>query len=693
MGFEAVRRSLQRLWSTKMGKLTAVLLVLAVWFRWLLLVPAVYYGVRLARLGMRRLLYSVRAKLWAFYLYAALLPILLVAVVLLFVGYVVLGQVSARAVQVRLERHVAWFEQRSDIAERSYWRQRNSGADIESSLRRALFQAYGDVALEDWAYWGVDSHGRVAEGRGTTSASPPPEWLGARRFIGLALGDSARLELRTRLRIDDPEGPVEMGSRLVVNTTLLNSSLGERDDEVRGTVGKPDRPVHDEARAPESLVPEEGIFAYLNPRNITVGTSGVSIHVRQDSGESVSSPDMASRSAADSTAALGAIPGIRSRYRLLDWLYVGYPVDWRSGRTHATGPPILVKFSVEGASRALLRTGVGVGPPILVGVAAVVGFLVVLQIVATLMGFAYARAISKSVAKLDRGVRAVRAGDFGYRIKPLQRDQLGTLALTFNDMSQRLQDLLEERATHEAVERELALARDVQARLFPDQAPYVAFLEASGVCVPARTVSGDYYDFIEVQAGYDAVIADVSGKGMSAALLMASLHSALHSLYLRESSNGHPALGEILTQLNTHLNRYIEPTRFVTLFLVRYAGHGRLEYCNAGHNPAALLRDGRLEWLSSGGTILGPFAGLRYEVATVTVRPGDIVCLYTDGVTEAMSPDGEHYGETRLGQLLQSESRSTPREIVATVQESVRRWRGDADASDDVTLVVLRITA
>lgn len=680
--FESVRRALLRLWSTKMGKATAVLLVLGVWRRWFLVVPAVYYGIRLLRFGMRRLLYSVRAKLAAFYLYAALLPILLVAVVLLFVGYVVLGQVSARAVQARLERHVVWLEQRADIAERTYWQARAAGADAGRALEEALALAYDGVDFDRWSSWGVDAAGSLRAARGRPP-EPVPEWLGERRFVGLALGDSARLELRTRLRLLDAGGPVEIGSRLILSTPLLNSGLGGHLDEVRGVLGKPDRPVQDEARAMEALVEEEGIFAYLNPRRVTVGTSGVTLHV---------SSDTDAQSTAADTAAAPAIPGIRSRYRLLDWLYIGYPVDWSTGRTQATGPPILVKFSVEGATRALLRTGVGVGPPILVGVAAVVGFLMVLQVVASLMGFAYARAISKSVAKLDRGVRAVRAGDFGHRIQPLQRDQLGTLALTFNDMSQRLQELLEQRAAHQAMEHELAIAREVQARLFPEKSPYAPFLEASGVCVPARTVSGDYYDFIELGTGYDAVIADVSGKGMSAALLMASLHSALRSLYLRDPGQEQPGTGEILTRLNTHLHSYIEPTRFVTLFLARYMGRGLLEYCNAGHNPAALLRGGRLEWLSSGGTILGPFADLEYDAAEVAVRPGDVVCMYTDGVTEAMSLEGEHFGESRLADLLQDASDKSPRDIVATVQDSVRRWRGEADTSDDVTLVVLRVS-
>jgi len=188
------------------------------------------------------------------------------------------------------------------------------------------------------------------------------------------------------------------------------------------------------------------------------------------------------------------------------------------------------------------------------------------------------------------------------------------------------------------------------------------------------------------------VVADVSGKGMSAALLMASLHAALHSLYLRDGHADPPCIGEIVTDLNAHLHQYVEPTRFVTLFLTRYGGGGKLQYCNAGHNPAALIHDGKVEWLSSGGLMLGPFAALRYEPTTVDVRRGDLVCIYTDGVTEAESPDGEQFGEERLAAVLQGLTGAHPREAIAAVQQRVREWRGEREPGDDLTLVALRVT-
>jgi sigma-B regulation protein RsbU (phosphoserine phosphatase) len=223
--------------------------------------------------------------------------------------------------------------------------------------------------------------------------------------------------------------------------------------------------------------------------------------------------------------------------------------------------------------------------------------------------------------------------------------------------------------------------------------PQAESFDAWGVCAPAKTVSGDYWDFIAVPGGYDAVIADVSGKGISAALLMASLHASLRSLYLGDRNGTALDPSAIVASLNRQLHQVVEPSRFVTLFLARYCGDGKLLYCNAGHNPGVLVRDGQVEWLGSGSMILGPFPDPGYTTHTVAVRPGDLVCLYTDGVTEAADSAGEQFGEERLGRVLRRVATQSPRDIVGVVQEEVTRWRGDSEATDDITLVLMRITA
>ena len=157
---------------------------------------------------------------------------------------------------------------------------------------------------------------------------------------------------------------------------------------------------------------------------------------------------------------------------------------------------------------------------------------------------------------------------------------------------------------------------------------------------------------------------------------------------------GHaPDPADVVTRLNQHLHQYAEPSRFVTLFMARYCGDGKLIYCNAGHNPAALVRDGRVQWLQAGGLMLGPFPDLQYTNTVIAVQPGDVLCMYTDGVTEAESPAGEQFGEERLARTLRQAADAHPRDVAAALQEAVQGWRAGGEPLDDVTIVVLRITA
>jgi sigma-B regulation protein RsbU (phosphoserine phosphatase) len=481
---------------------------------------------------------------------------------------------------------------------------------------------------------------------------------------------------------------------LGLDNARLNRGFPGHGDELRGGVGHQGRSLVELPSMSDSALAATGILALFEGRSAPAARAA-------DAPGEPRAPDapqtlLGVRIGADSLA--GGIRGLegvrlRSRYPVLTWAYVANPVDWATGRTDVNGPTITIRYTVEGAVRALLATGLGLEENLLlIPLLILLAIPIFLQIVATLQGITYARAIARSVAGIDRGVRAVRSGDFAHRIAPRERDQLGGLALAVDAMTERMQGLLEERAGHQVVEREIAIARDVQQRLFPAQAPQAPFVETAGICVPARVVSGDSYDFIEVPGGLDAVVSDVSGKGMSAALLMASLHSALRNQYVGRQSGARPDPGEMVTALNRHLHQYVEASRFVTLFLARYCGDGQLLYCNAGHNPAALVRNGQVEWLSAGGLMLGPFPDERYATATVAVHPGDVLCLYTDGVTETEAANGEQFGEERLASVLRGAAARPARSILSAVQQAARAWRAGAEPGDDLTLVVLKFT-
>ncbi len=670
---ERSKAGLRRVWRSRSGKVVLVLVVLSLLLQrpMLLVFPAALVAWVTASALLSRLLDSVRAKLMAFYLHAALLPLLLVVCILLFVGYVVLGHGSAQVVEQRLEALSRWMDQSGNEAETRYWRARAAGANPERAATMAM-QAVGTAAAESAMVWWVHTgHGALVAARGEPQLAQPlqPEWLEDRSFAGLVLDASGRLALRLHRVVDeDATTSFRFGAVLPLTSALLERSPARQAQHLFGGLGAAGRSLAS-SNAMESGG-GDGVLAWVEPGIADADSSRAWLAAAQQ----------------HLSRALAA----QSRFPALHWDYRGHPVEWNSGRTEVSGPPIYIAFSLEGATRALLRTSFETLGVITSVVCVVCGVLVLLQIVATVRGFAYARAIAGAVTKLDRGVRALRAGDFGTRIQPRERDQLGRLALAFNDMSQQLQTLLQQRAEHESVEREMAVARAVQKRLFPERMPQTPALEASGICLPARTVSGDYYDFIPVTGGIDVVVADVSGKGMSAALLMASVHAALRSQYPIDGQEA-PDPGAILGRLNHHLHATLEPSRFVTLFLVRVFDDGRVLYGNAGHNPAALVRGDHVEWLQEGGLLLGPFAGARFASTELCVCAGDLLCLYSDGVTEAEGVHGEHFGDERLAAVLRAGSNLDAAALQASVVAALRDWQGEREPSDDITLVALRI--
>ena len=211
------------------------------------------------------------------------------------------------------------------------------------------------------------------------------------------------------------------------------------------------------------------------------------------------------------------------------------------------------------------------------------GVLLIVEITSLLFGAKLTRSITRAVADLYEGTQKVQAGDFSHRIAIRSKDQLSELAGSFNAMTERIEHLIVEAKEKERLENELAIARDVQSQLFPKEFPRLRTLEMWGVCQPARTVSGDYYDFVTLGPDRAALaIGDISGKGISAALLMAHLQSALRSRLA--AMNGLVSPSSIISMLNDHLYASSAPEKYATFFLGFYTDEGgELQYTNAGH--------------------------------------------------------------------------------------------------------------
>lgn len=340
----------------------------------------------------------------------------------------------------------------------------------------------------------------------------------------------------------------------------------------------------------------------------------------------------------------------------------------------------------------------------------------IIELIALIIGTRLTRTVTKAVAQLYDATLHINRGDFRHRIPVQSSDQLATLANSFNSMTASIEKLIEEQKQKQRLENELAIAQEVQAQLFPRHISQLESLEVHGFCRPARTVSGDYYDFLTLDTQKLLLaVGDVSGKGISAALLMATIHSAVRAYSLEgipalrqplavgaESSSGmllppgiegaEVSASALLSLLNHQLFASTPAEKYATLFLGIYDGlHRRFTYSNGGHLPPLIVaEEGSLRRLDRGGTVVGLFDNMAYEEASVQLRRGEIFVAYSDGVTEPENEFGE-FGETRLIELIR-ENRDLPlARISEAVTASVDDWVGANEQPDDITLVLARV--
>jgi sigma-B regulation protein RsbU (phosphoserine phosphatase) len=337
-----------------------------------------------------------------------------------------------------------------------------------------------------------------------------------------------------------------------------------------------------------------------------------------------------------------------------------------------------------------------------------------IELLALVVGTKLTRSITSAVGQLYEATKHINRADFSHRITVQSSDQLATLATSFNSMTTSIERLVEEQKEKQRLEGELAIAQEVQAQLYPKLITQLETLEVYGFCRPARTVSGDYYDFLGLNSDKMMLaVGDISGKGISAALLMATIHSAVRAysfedvavlretlevaaggsgLMLASESRGRDASpAALLTLLNHQLYESTPVEKYATLFLGIYDGATRrFTYANGGHLPPILIsEDGSSQLLTCGGTVVGLFDNLNFPETTVQLRPGDMLVAYSDGVTEPENDYGE-FGEERLIRLVRANRHLPLERITEIVTAAVADWIGDNEQPDDVTLVLAR---
>jgi sigma-B regulation protein RsbU (phosphoserine phosphatase) len=298
------------------------------------------------------------------------------------------------------------------------------------------------------------------------------------------------------------------------------------------------------------------------------------------------------------------------------------------------------------------------------------------------------------------GTERVRHGDFAHRIEVQSNDQLGELAGSFNQMTGSIEGLLQTAAEKKRLEEELRIARAIQMSLLPRGPLDVPGLGITALCVPAREVGGDYYDFFHLSGErLGILIADVSGKGTSAALYMAELKGLVLALSQRYDSPR-----ELLIEVNRIISEHLDSRSFITItYAVIDLQAGVMTFCRAGHTPLIFL-PGPSSTLPSVQVLIpnGMVLGLRIEGAAdkfselleeerVDLSPGDVIVLYTDGITEAMNAESDLFGDTRLSRIVEEHGHLDSGELRERIMREIEAFVGVADQHDDMTMILLKV--
>lgn len=356
--------------------------------------------------------------------------------------------------------------------------------------------------------------------------------------------------------------------------------------------------------------------------------------------------------------------------------------------------PIFVAFATRPSRlNARLFSSLGAFGDVAYRILVLAGIVfLMIEAVALFTGIRLTRSITAAVAELYEATRHIRAGKFDHRVRVSTRDQLGVLGESFNEMTSSISSLIESQRQSQRLENEVAIAREVQAQLFPQEIPQIPGVELAAICHAARMVSGDYYDFACVPPNRLAlVIADISGKGISAALLMASLQAAVRS-QLQANGDAPISTAAIVSRLNKHLYWNTSEERYATVFFGLYDPATRvLTYTNAGHLPPVVLAGEHIETLETGGMVVGLFDECRYEEGRIRMAPGSLLVAYSDGLVEPENAYGEEFGTRRFIEEIRRHAGMSPARLAETLVTTVEEWAGLPEQSDDMTVIVARM--
>ncbi|MGH9311667.1 MAG: PP2C family protein-serine/threonine phosphatase [Vicinamibacterales bacterium] len=636
-----------------------------------ILVSLGIFSVRLFRLANRRLLWRVRRKLILSYVFVGVVPALLIIVFFLFGGFLMFMNVSAYLFKGGYD----------DLVEEARVMVQSSALEIARAPRvteaRAILdrrRANVQTRYPELSFGLVPTQtGDPAAGAGPLTAGP---WRHIEPPAVIPAWIVARGEFAGTLVVSPPDAPDE--PELLIRAVMpVGRGGGARYAVVV------DLPVDQEVV--ERVRDKTGIRA----GDVTVRT--------------VDAQALVGRLRSAATAFFRREPQASRQAVASGNVIILEYHDWLSGQTDRVYVSLDVRMRELYARLSSAQRRVGTmafGDLILFILVAVAVLFLIVQVVALIMGFALARSITGSVHELFMGTERVRQGDFTHRMKVTAQDQLGELALSFNEMTGSIEQLLQTEAEKKRLEEELRIARQIQMSLLPPGPLIVPGMEVAALCVPAREVGGDYYDFLALGEGRVGVlIADVSGKGTSAALYMAELKGLVLAL-----SQMYQSPKDLLIEVNRIISDNLDSRSFITMtYAVIDLGAATMTYARAGHTPMIYLPAGAngrgvAQVLAPSGMVLGlRLEGVQekfvelLEEETLSIEPGDVFVLYTDGVTEAMNADSDLFGDNRLSRLVEEHGHLDSSELRERILREVEAFVSGADQHDDMTMILIKI--
>jgi phosphoserine phosphatase RsbU/P len=476
----------------------------------------------------------------------------------------------------------------------------------------------------------------------------------------------------------------QIAKQLAVNEEALKGMAAALTREAAARAAGPGAPVNVEGRKIEVNVEKEGrVIGRANATlNLDRTLRTVLAFARRDQGEipfaidrqgALYTPDAGDKARLQSLGAerTAQVAAGGTPRRNGDWIVVARKAP--SGIIFGIARPLAE--SLREIRRAAVRN-LGLG--LLVIALAFVGIIPI------------SHRMTQHLATLTEGVRRLAGGNFGTRVPVRSRDEFGTLAGAFNQMAEDLERHEALAVQQERLRRELELSRLIQTEMLPRTSLRTGPAEIGGVSIPAREVGGDFFNYFVLPDGRLALlVGDVSGKGVSAALLMANIQATLRALLPHDTD-----LAQLADRLDRDLDQNTPGSVYLTLFLGILEMDGRLlRYVNAGHNPQFVLRaDGGIDQLGSTGMPIALYAGHGYREARVLLTPGDLLFFYTDGLVETENERGEMFGAERLQRILSAQQSQGIDTVLQQVEDQVAAFRGQAEPFDDATMMVLRIS-